>query len=68
MPNIVSECCNVTVQDGMKRDFPYDNFRPIYYSIRYCDSCGKECDEVEACEVCGVPGCSGECEKGGDCA
>lgn len=62
MPNIVSTCCNVTVQDGLKISFPYDNRYAVHQKIRFCDSCGKECDEVEACEECGVVGCTGGCE------
>lgn len=61
MPNIISTCCNVTVQDGMKLEFPYDNRWPVHVNIRYCDSCGKECEEIEACEICGEIGCTGDC-------
>ena len=63
MPNnIVSTCCNVTVQDGLKIAFPYDNRYAVHQNIRYCDSCGKECDEVQACECCGLTSCGGDCE------
>lgn len=62
MPNLVSECCHRTVVVGSFKEFPlggstwYQSFK-----VDVCECCGKECDEVEACEVCGVVGC-GECD------
>lgn len=62
MPNIVSECCNRSVDDGIYRDFPLGGTTwGISYKLKVCSCCGKECDEVEACEGCGVVGCAGDC-------
>lgn len=50
--------------DGIDREFPLGGITwSIAYNIKVCECCGKECDEVEACEICGVVGCSGECEE-----
>lgn len=63
MPNLVSECCNRSTENGTYREFPLGGSTwGIDYKIKVCECCGKECDEVEACEVCGVVGCSEECK------
>lgn len=63
MPNLVSECCNRTAVDGIDREFPLGGQSwSIAYKIKVCECCGKPCDEVEECEVCGVVGCGGECD------
>lgn len=68
MPNVnyVSECCHRSTEDGINREFPLGGSTwSIAYKIKVCECCGKPCDEVEACEVCGVVGCGGDCESEG---
>lgn len=68
MPNLVSECCLRSVDDGTYRDFPLGGTTwGINYKTKVCSCCGKECDEVEACEECGLVGCQGECEDAQAC-
>lgn len=61
--NIVSECCHAPVIIGNKPEYPLGGkvWRELY-RIELCGKCGKECETVQACEVCGEVNCYGLCE------
>jgi hypothetical protein len=65
--NIVSNCCGASIESGTREEFPLGGRTwRIGYSITVCERCGKECEEVEACDYCGLPSDSFEHMDGSD--
>jgi hypothetical protein len=62
--NIVSQCCKASVSTYLKREYPLGGqMWSQTFKIDVCDSCHKECETMESCEVCGEVTCKGECEE-----
>jgi hypothetical protein len=62
--NTISQCCKASVSPDLKREYPLGgNTWSQTFKIEVCDSCQKECETMEACEICGEVNCQGECEE-----
>lgn len=60
--NQVSDCCHRSIVFKYGREFPLGGVTwGISTKEPVCESCGKDCGEVDQCEVCGVVGCLGDC-------
>ena len=58
--NFVSNCCMASIEVGTRMEYPLGGSTyGISYKVDYCDSCGKEVDEVvEVTECCGEEQCT----------
>jgi hypothetical protein len=58
--NLVSQCCKASVSPDLKREYPLGGTMwSQTFKIDVCESCQKECETMEVCEVCGEVDCLG---------
>lgn len=61
--NQVSDCCHREIVQAARMEFPLGGSTfGIPYTEPICTCCGKDCAEVDQCEICGVVGCLGDCD------
>ena len=72
MANMVSDCCGGSVIYATWHEkYPLGikefNGVGILYRFWMCEACRRECEPVEACEVCGTILQDGECPECHEC-